>query len=686
MDALGHIAELTDNKRPAASARSMAPNVEGIVIVTDEGQICYANSAAERFFLADHGALTGTLFGYPIVGGDSARIEVFLADRSKAIAEMHCIPFVWEERPVHLVTIRPVRKSGRGDSIVQKSTELLHALVAGSPMAIIATDMAGRVTLWNHAATAVLGWNDRETLGNPLPVTAADDGGSLASIWDQAAHGSHVIGRELIEQQTRDGHEVAFQVWAARMHDDRGLPSGMMLMLSDVTEQRRAEAHIRRLVGHDALTGLPNRRQFRKQLQRVLGKLGGRDRLPVMVLQLGIDRFKNINKSIGHAGGDRLLQAVSHRLAAALYETDLLARTGGDEFSILLRDTHHLHDGARVANKLLEHFSTPFDVNGQELFITASIGIAVHPHDGKKAEDLIHAADDAMDRAKDRGGNGCQFFTPDIDSNARSQLMLENGLRHALERGELFLQYQPQFELASGRMKGVEALLRWRHFAMGVVPPGNFIPVAESSGLIVPIGAWVINAACEQLRAWDAAGLPTLRVAVNVSTRQFYDEGFKAEVQRALCEHDIAPERLELELTESMLVRNATGAIEVLRDLKALGVSLSIDDFGTGYSGLSYLVDLPVDTLKVDQSFVRRLGEGPCYGAIVTAVVELARGLHLRVVAEGVETEAQLDFLRKTGCDEVQGYLLSRPVDPPGIARLQAQAYGFRSHHRATPA
>ncbi|MDO8931974.1 MAG: EAL domain-containing protein, partial [Rhodocyclaceae bacterium] len=493
---------------------------------------------------------------------------------------------------------------------------------------------------------------------------------TLTGVWEQALRGKAVSGRELLDQRRRDGQAIAFQVWAAPMHNAQGLASGIILTLADVTEQRRAEAHIRRLVGHDTLTGLPNRRQFQKQLQRTLNKVGSRDRAPLMVLQLGIDRFKNINKSLGHAGGDRLLQAVARRLAAALYETDLVARSGGDEFSILLRDTHHLRDGARVANKLLQHFAASFDIDGQELFVTASIGIAVHPHDGRKADELIHAADDAMDRAKRQGGNGCQFFTPDIDSDARRQLVLENGLRHALERDELFLEYQPQYDIESGHLAGVEALLRWQHPEMGVVSPGSFIPVAEGSGLIVPIGAWVLHAACRQLQAWDAAGLPPLRMAVNVSARQFFADGFKYEVKRALRASGIAPGRLELELTESLLVRSAAGAIEVLHGLKALGVRLSIDDFGTGYSSLSYLVDLPIDTLKIDQSFVRGLGENPSYGAIVAAIGELAHGLDLKVIAEGVETEAQLDFLRGVYCDEVQGFLLARPVSPDGVARL----------------
>lgn len=648
----------------------VAESPDGLVVVAGDGRILYANAVAEGYFLAEPGALKDRLFGHPVVGGESAEIDVVLPGRRKGVAEMRALPIEWEGRAAHLVVLRSGIGRRRLRGAAHKSSELLHALVAYSPMAIVATDVAGRVTLWNRAATEMLGWSDLETLGGRLPDTSDDPEESLAGVWDLAMRGQPVVGRDLAAQRCRHRGELALEAWAARMHDANGLPSGVMLMLGDVTERHRVEAHIRRLVGHDALTGLPNRRQFRKQVERTLDARGRRAHKPIMLLQLGVDRFKNINKSLGHGGGDRLLQLLARRLSAALYETDLVARTGGDEFSVLLRDTHHLRDAARVANRLLRRIAEPFDIHGQEIFVTVSIGIAVHPHDGDAAEELIHAADDAMDRAKQHGGNGCQFYRLDLDSRARTQLVMERGLHHALERNELFLDFQPKFGLADGRIAGVEALLRWRHPEMGLVSPATFIPVAEGSGLILPIGAWVLRRACRQLREWDAAGLPPLRVAVNVSARQFHDDGFKAEVKAALRDSGLAPERLELELTESLLVRGAPDAIDAMHKLKALGLRLSVDDFGTGYSGLSYLVDLPVDTLKIDQSFVRRLGDRPAYGAVVAAVGELARGLGLEVVAEGVETAAQLEFLRGVHCHLVQGYHLARPLAPAAVAEL----------------
>ncbi len=675
MDDISHFAEAARGgyHDGATLIRRPEHRQDGIVVVDGEGQILYANAAAEGLFMAERGGLSGRLFGYPVIGGESTEIDILSADGRKATAEMCVMPIEWEGDAAQLVTLRPGKEMRRVKQSLQKSNELLHALVAYSPMAIVTTDISGRVSLWNRAAADMLGWSDLDMLGAGLPATSDDPEESLAGVWDMAMRGMDVIGRELPAQRRSDGQPIALQVWAAQMNNSQGLPGGLMMMLADVTQRRRVEAHLRRLVGHDALTGLPNRRQFRKQLERTLDKIGNRDRKPLIVLRLGIDRFKTINKSVGHGVGDRVLQALARRLAGALYETDLVARTGGDEFSILLRDTHHLRDGARVANKLLQQLAAPFDIEGQELFVTVSVGIAVHPHDGKKAEDLIRAADDAMDRAKQQGGNACQFFTPDIDSDARRQLLMETGLRHAVERGELLLDYQPQFDINTGCPVGVEALLRWNHPELGLIQPASFIPVAEGSGLIVPVGAWVLRAACAQARAWDDAGLPPLRMAVNVSARQFFADGFKSEVKQALKASGIAPERLELELTESMLVRNAAGAVEILHSLKALGIRLSIDDFGTGYSGLSYLVDLPIDTLKIDQSFVRRLGENPRYGAVVTAIGELARGLDLKVIAEGVETLEQLEFLRRVCCDEVQGYLLARPILPAAVAELVRQ-------------
>lgn len=549
---------------------------------------------------------------------------------------------------------------------------ILRALVAHSPLAIVAADLSGCVTLWNFAAMRMFGRSDEEMRGQRLPAEAAQHGDSLLGLFERALEGEAFQGAEVNGLVGADGAPLDVEVWTARMNNGRGLPAGVLLMLADIGNRKKIEAHIRRLVGHDPLTGLPNRRQFLKQLQRLLHHKKNKPRamLPILVMQLGLDRFRAINKSLGPYLGDQLLRDVSRRLAESLYETDLLARTGGDEFSVLLRGTHHIQDGTRVADRLRERLAAPFVVGGQEIFVTASIGLAVAPDDGVEADDLLRAADSAMARAKEHGGDTSQYFTPELDAQARGRLVLENALRHAVERGELFLEYQPQVDLARRTVVGVEALVRWRHPEMGTIPPGSFIPLAENSGLIEPIGAWVLNEACRQLQAWDSAGLPPLRMAVNVSARQFRDSGLREQIVAALARNHLAPERLELELTESMLMRDTAAAARMLERLKALRVGLAIDDFGTGFSSLSYLAEFPIDTLKIDQSFVRGADGQIRNGPIVRAIATLAAGLGLRTVAEGVESRQQLEFLRAHKCDEAQGFLLARPLSPEGVAEL----------------
>jgi EAL domain-containing protein (putative c-di-GMP-specific phosphodiesterase class I) len=329
-----------------------------------------------------------------------------------------------------------------------------------------------------------------------------------------------------------------------------------------------------------------------------------------------------------------------------------------------------------VSEKLLQCLGAVYDLNGREIFLTASIGIAVYPNDGASADALIQAADSAMDRSKDQGGNCCQYFAEELDERVRSQLFLEQELHHAIDRQQLYLEYQPQWSLETGRLVGVEALLRWRHPELGVVSPATFIPIAESTGLIVAIGALVLKEACRQLRHWDQHLDHPLRMAVNVSPRQFQSTTLEADVREAIAEAGIHPERLELEITESMMARNFPDVVASLHGLKRLGVSISIDDFGTGYSSLSYLADFPVDTLKIDQSFVRGVDQQPGCRAIISSVLTLVRGLDLRVIAEGIETESQLSFLRDLGCDEGQGFLMGRPMSADALIRIAAESGG----------
>lgn len=547
----------------------------------------------------------------------------------------------------------------------QHHRQLVNAL----PLAIVALDSAGRVSLWNRAATQMLGWQEHEVLGQVPPIIAGNAAQTITALYDEVHRGVQIMGRELPGQTRRDGKIIDLKVWSSRQTQEGGAQTGATLVFADITEQRRLRAHLRGLAERDPLTDLPHRRHFRKSLQKALKAARANGQAP-MVLILDMDRFRTINQAIGQTAGDFILKEVARRLAGHLYEKDLIARTGSDEFSILLTDSLMLKDSARIADRLTHLFDEPFEYLGENYYFTASIGIAVAPHDGDKCDTLLDAAYMALNRAKVEGGNRIEYFTHDLDQDARNQLALESKLRQAIENNELRLVYQPKFDIASGHIQGVEALLRWRHPVLGEISPGEFIPIAETSPIIHQIGAWVLQTACRQLEEWDSQGLHLAQMAVNISPRQFQSRNFLHEIKRIVSQSTIVPQRLELELTETVLMSNLEQAMQVLQHLRELGLSVAIDDFGTGYSSLAYLAQLPVSVLKIDQSFTRRITEKAKIGAIVHSIGELARGLDLRVVAEGVETEAQLAFLRDIHCHEAQGFLLSRPLPPKEIADL----------------
>ena len=437
----------------------------------------------------------------------------------------------------------------------------------------------------------------------------------------------------------------------------------------DITEQRRAEQRLQQLAHYDHLTQLPNRTLFFDRLTQALAR-AQRHRRVVAVLFLDLDRFKVINDTLGHDAGDRVLQAVAERLLGAVREGDTVARFGGDEFALALVDVAEECDVLQVADKLLRELGRPFGLDSRELFVTTSIGISLAPHDSIDAKTLMRNADAAMYRAKKLGKNNYQRYCPAQDATAPRRLTLETSLRHALDRQEFLLHYQPKVETNTGRICGVEALLRWQHPEMGLVPPLEFIPPLEETGLIVPVGAWVLQTACAQARAWQAAGLPPLRVAVNLSARQFRQGGLTDIIAAALRHSNLDARYLELELTETMLMEHADTTQTSLHDLSTMGIQLAIDDFGTGYSSLSYLTRFPIDALKIDRSFVRDITRDSDGAAIVQAVIAIARSLGLTVIAEGVETREQFEFLRRNRCDEIQGYYFSRPLTTDALAPL----------------
>lgn len=390
----------------------------------------------------------------------------------------------------------------------------------------------------------------------------------------------------------------------------------------------------------------------------------------VAVMLIDLDRFKVINDTLGHAIGDRLLQEVAQRLTGCLREGDTVARLGGDEFMLLLPGVEHTKSTIKIVQKILETFKSPFYFNDHELHITTSIGIALYPDDGEDAQTLLKNADTALHRAKEQGRNNYQFYTSTMNATALERLSLEGKLRHALEREEFVVYYQPQVSLSTGQIVGMEALVRWRHPDLGLIPPMKFIPLAEETGLIIPLGFWVLRTACAQNKAWQKAGYPPLRVAVNLSTRLFKQQTFIQVVAQTLHETGLDPDYLELELTEGIIMENIETTITTLKELKKMGVHISVDDFGTGYSSLAYLKRFPIDTLKIDRSFVLDITTDPDDAMIAMLIINVAHHLKLRVIAEGVETKEQLAFLRSHGCDEIQGYLFSRPLPAEEFVRL----------------
>ncbi|EDX77911.1 cyclic diguanylate phosphodiesterase (EAL) domain protein [Coleofasciculus chthonoplastes PCC 7420] len=425
------------------------------------------------------------------------------------------------------------------------------------------------------------------------------------------------------------------------------------------SELEQAKDQLDYLMYHDSLTNLPNQLSLREQFKQIKST---HSQQLMTIMCVGLDRFNQINDDLGHSVGDRLLQAVAQRLVNGVTSEDYVARLGSGQFAIILPTTPHKKDAVFVAQTLLEQFSQTFAIDDQEIFVTASIGMALYPRDGRDIEQLLNQANKAMFQAKQQGGNCHQFYSIALSKGTSDRVALKTSLRYALERDELQVYYQPQLNLETGKIIGAEALLRWEHPERGLVSPIKFIPLAEETGLILPIGEWVLKTACQQTRHWQKMGYPHLKIAVNLSGRQFQQLDLRHRLVKIFTETGLRPEYLELELTESMLVENTDVAIRRLQALKALGVEIAIDDFGTGYSSLSYLQQFPFDTLKIDRCFIRNIQDNPSQAAITQAIIEMANTLDLKLVAEGVETDAELSFVVQHHCHKMQGYLFSKPL------------------------
>jgi diguanylate cyclase (GGDEF)-like protein len=467
----------------------------------------------------------------------------------------------------------------------------------------------------------------------------------------------------------RDGFEIPIEDSVAPIHDGEGQAAGAVIVFRDVSVARAMALQMTHSAEHDFLTGLPNRMLLNDRISQAIA-LAPRHTKHVSVLFLDLDGFKHINDSLGHPIGDKLLQSIAKRLVESVRGSDTVSRQGGDEFVVLLSEVAEAEDAAITARRMLQAVAQPHSIDQHDLHVTTSIGVSVYPDDGLDAETLIKNADTAMYQAKENGRQSFQFFKPAMNARAVERQSTEEGLRRALERREFTLHFQPKVNLMTGVITGAEALIRWIHPTRGSVSPINFIPVAEDCGLILPIGAWVLREACQQARAWIDLGLPATSMAVNVSAIEFRDENFLDSLFAILSETGLDPKSLELELTESVLMKHAASTATILRTLRENGIRVAVDDFGTGYSSLSYLQKFPVDAVKIDQSFIRQISTAGDDATIVKAVIGIARSLKLRVIAEGVQTLEEAAFLRAYRCEEAQGYYFSRPLPPQQFAML----------------
>src|ERR1700722_12812863 len=552
---------------------------------------------------------------------------------------------------------------------LRQAEEKYRAIFEESVVGIFQVAADGRPLRVNRAFAEIHGYDSPEQLLAEVSNVAFQiffdpkRGEELGHALDEVGA---VCGAEP-EVQRRDGTRRFVRSNVRAVRDEGGNLVLREGTVEDITDRKVAEERVQFLAYYDALTGLPNRTLLQDRLEKALAA-ARRQKNKLALLYLDLDRFKDINDSLGHSVGDLFLQEVAERLKRWGRQQDTVGRLGGDEFLIMLTDAKDIPDAAVAAERLMDAMTTEFVVQGHSLNIGCSIGISIFPEHGADADTLIKNADAAMYSAKANGRNNFRFFTEEMNAQVVERLTLEKSLRLALDKKELFLMYQPQMDMATGKVVGLEALLRWQHPKFGLVPPDRFIRLAENSGLILPIGEWVLRTACSQARTWQEEGFPKVTVAVNVSAIQFRQEGFCRLIRKVLDETGLAPQYLELELTESLLLANADLMLAVVQKLKAMGLTLAIDDFGIGYSSFGYLRQFQVSKLKIDRSFIRDVAVNPDDAAITAAIISMAKSLKLRVIAEGVETEEQMSFLRAHHCDEIQGYYFSKPLTADKIA------------------
>lgn len=574
-------------------------------------------------------------------------------------AEVHLLSGLADNLAFGVRALRERAARRAADATLQLSKRVIEAARNGIVIAE-ARAPAFAIGYVNPAFEAITGYRAEEVLGLDPLLLAGNDLDQPALVELQRVLSEQRSATLVLRNYRKDGSLFWNELFLSPVHDADGRLTHYVGILNDITERQRVQAQLERQSQYDDLTGLPNRTLVRDRLERALIHAERTGRMSA-VLFVDLDRFKLVNDSLGHPAGDELLRVVTGRLLACARQEDTLARYGGDEFVLVLVDVISEETASRIARRLLEHVGRPLPVSGHDLHMTASIGISLYPRDGRNADALLQYADAAMHQAKRIGRNSIQYFREELNARLLERLTLEGRLQRAIDQGELRIHYQPQIQMRNGRLAGLEALVRWQHPDLGLVPPVRFIPLAEESGLILSLGAWVLRAACVQNRHWQGTALADVPIAVNLSVKQLEQEHFPAQVMAILAETGLPPHLLELEVTESALMVDPERMVERLRAIKVLGCKLSLDDFGTGYSNLSYLKRFPFDRLKIDQSFVRGITTDPQDAAIARTIIAMARTLGLEVLAEGVETETQFNYLRRNGCNLVQGYWLGYP-------------------------
>ncbi|GGI18660.1 hypothetical protein GCM10008066_15190 [Oxalicibacterium faecigallinarum] len=616
-------------------------------------------STAPHFFIGGNdNALWALLVGVLFSFGAAGYLQMIVT-RSRRIQ------MLVDERTMQL---RTANQDLVADIAARKHAEqelqLRDRAIEASANAIIITSAEGPdygIEYVNPAFERITGYAEEEALGRNIDFLWQRDSEQPGIEELRACLQEQREGQAVMRNYRKDGTLLWSDMYIAPVRDDYGRVSHYVIAQYDITATKRYESELEFQTNRDSLTGLANRTLLRDRLSQAIS-YAYRYNHPIWVLFIDLDRFKFVNDTLGHQAGDILLKAVASRMNSVVRDTDTISRMGGDEFVVVLPERTDSGLSTSIVRRLMDAIAQPLTIEGHEFFISSSVGVSVYPADGVEPETLIKHADIAMYRAKETGRNNFQFYTSEMNERALERLRIEGDLRLAIERDEFLLYYQPQVDLVSKKIIGVEALIRWQHPELGMVPPARFISLAEETGLIVPIGNWVIREACRQSKVWQDEGFIGLRTAVNLSARQFAQQNLVQSIQDALTATSLLPASLEIELTESLVMADVEQAIGILRDMKTLGVQLSIDDFGTGYSSLSYLKRFPIDVLKIDRSFVNDITTDPDDAAIVTSIISLAHSLRLSVIAEGVETREQLDYLQQHGCDQIQGYFFSRPV------------------------